>query len=148
MTARRTAIRLLRRATIAAALLTAACTYKTDFQGPGTLRINMPGSLPAPAVAAPEAPAPTPDGRFAGTGTLTSSVGSGCLRQRPFRSVTVTGNRVRYQGFRGTIDGNGFVRMQSGERFLYGFFNGPRFEGHYWQPHPDCTYDVMLTHQG
>ncbi|MBS0562257.1 MAG: hypothetical protein JSR21_19590 [Proteobacteria bacterium] len=138
----------MRAASVAAALLAAGCTYKTDLQGPGTLRVNMPGRLPAPAVAAPAAPVPTPDGRFSGTGTLTASAGSGCQRTRPFNNVVVSGNRVRYQGFRGTIDANGFARLQSGERFLYGFFNGPRFEGHYWQPHPDCTYDVVLTHQG
>jgi hypothetical protein len=130
-------------------LLAAGCSVKTDLQGNSAVRINpLPGRLPAPTAAAPAAPTPVPDGRFSGTGTLTASVASGCQRQRPFNNLVVSGTRVRWQGFRGTIDQTGFARLQSGDRFLYGFFDGPRFAGHYCQPHPDCTWDVVLTHQG
>jgi hypothetical protein len=62
--------------------------------------------------------------------------------------MTVTGDRVRYQGFRGTIQSDGFVTMQAGSRFLYGFFDSTQFTGHLWQPHPACTYDIVLTHGG
>ena len=128
----------------------AGCTATTNGVS-SSVTIHMPGTIPPTAqVPPPPAPpsGPPPSGRFSGTGTLASSAGSGCRRQIPIAGMTVTGDRVRYQGFRGTIQPDGFVRMQAGSRFLYGFFDSDRFTGHLWQPHPECTYDLVLTHAG
>jgi hypothetical protein len=131
-------------------LAAAGCTAKMGDVNSG-LTIHVPGTIPATAqVPRPPAPpsGPPPSGAFSGTATLASSAGSGCRRQLPITGLTVTGDRVRYQGFRGAIQPDGFVRMQAGSRFLYGFFDDTRFTGHLWQPHPECTYDLVLAHAG
>jgi hypothetical protein len=130
--------------------LAAGCTATTNGIGPG-LTIHVPGTIPATAqVQRPPAPpsGPPASGRFAGTATLASNFGNGCRRQLPIAGMTVAGDRVRYQGFRGTVQPDGFVRMQAGSRYLYGFFDTTTFTGHLWQPHPECTYDIALTHVG
>ena len=128
-----------------ACLCMAGCTYETNLQGPGTLTVRTPGTLPPVRQPPPAPAAPPQSGVFEGSGPLSSSAGSGCRREIPVRNFVVTGNRVRFQGFRGTIQPDSFVQMQAGERFLYGYFDGERFTGHFWQPHPDCTYDLVLT---
>jgi hypothetical protein len=60
----------------------------------------------------------------------------------------VTGDRVRFQGFRGTIRPDGFLQMQAGSSFITGNFDGGRFVGSSWRPHPACTYDLVLNHLG
>ncbi len=135
------------------ALAAAGCTMKTDGST-STVSVNMPGSVPAHpaitpgAIAAASASGPPPSGRFSGTGRLTSSAGSGCRNEITISPMIVSGNQVRYQGFRGTIEGGTFVRMQSGGAFIYGIFDGDRFTGHLWRPHPQCTYDLALSHVG
>ncbi len=135
---------------IALGLAASGCTATTDGAS-SAITIHMPGRIP-PTAAIPPRPSlpsgPPPSGRFSGTGTLANSAGSGCRRQIPMAGMVVTGTRVRYQGFRGTIQPDGFVRMQAGDRHLYGFFDSTQFTGHLWQPHPECTYDVILTHAG
>ncbi len=91
---------------------------------------------------------PPPSGNFAGTGHLSSSAGSGCRPEIRISHFVVDGNRVRYQGFRGTIQGGSFVQMQQGSSFVSGIFDGDRFTGHLWRPHPECTYDLALMHVG
>ena len=60
----------------------------------------------------------------------------------------MTGDRVRFLSFRGTIQPDGYLQMQAGESFLSGSFDGGRFIGSYWRPHPSCTYDMELNHVG
>ncbi len=143
-----TARTIARAAPMLAALLASACTFTTDFNGPGTLAVRRPGTLPPVTAPRPVQPAPPPNGTFAGIGTLTSSVGGACRRQMPIRNMVVNGQQVRMLNFRGTIQPDSFLMMQANGRFLYGYFNGPRFVGHYWQPAPDCTYDLVLAHTG
>ena len=148
---RRVVARLACLAAVAAGLAGAGCTYTTttNTTGPGTLTVRMPGTLPAVA-SPPQGPiTPPPSGIFAGVGTLSSSPGGRCSWEIPINHFVVTGNRIRYQGFRGTIQPpDTFLQMQAGNRFIYGYFDGGRFVGHYWQPHPECTYDLVLTHAG
>jgi len=142
------AFRLSRSAAVMVCLAGAACTFTTNGTNPGTLTVRMPGTLPPVTTPPQRSAAPPPSGTFAGVGTLSNSVGSGCRRQIPIGHFVVTGSRVRFQGFRGTIQPDTYLEMQAGSRFVYGYFDGGRFVGHYWQPHPDCTYDLVLDHVG
>ncbi len=137
-----------RAAALLLALAGAGCTVAAGGGAPTTVTVRMPGTLPPPAQPPSPQAAPPLGGSFAGTATLSSSAGSGCRRQMPISHFVVTGDRVRYQGFRGTIGSDGAVQMQAGGRFLYGSFDGGRFVGHYWQPHPECTYDLVLNRTG
>jgi hypothetical protein len=38
--------------------------------------------------------------------------------------------------------------MQAGSSFITGSFDGGRFIGSFWRPHPACTYYLMLNHVG
>ncbi len=112
------------------------------------------GTLPAPAqtpppLAAPSPPAPPPSGTFAGVAQLNSSPGKPHADAR-FQSetFTVTGDQVRFHGFRGTIQPGGHLEMQAGGNFISGNFDGGRFVGSFWRPHPACTYDLLLNHVG
>ncbi len=132
-----------------AGLMLGGCSYTVGGPNHGAMTVRVPGTLPAVTAPRPAAPVgPPPSGRFEGVGRLSNSAGSGCRLQIPIRNFVVTGNQVRYLGFRGTIGADGFVQMQAGGRFLYGYFDGGHFAGHYWQPHPACTYDLTLDHAG
>jgi hypothetical protein len=141
--------RKIRSASILLALAFAGCTATTNGST-STFTLNMPGSIPAHAriTPAPMVNGPPPDGTFAGVARLSNSAGSGCRSEMRIDGMVVTGNRVRFQGFRGPITPDGFVNLQAGNRFLYGAFDGPSFVGHLWQPHPACTYDIVLSHAG
>jgi hypothetical protein len=141
--------RLARAATILLCMAGAACTYTTNGSGPGTLVVRTPGTLP-PVTSPPaqQPAAPPSSGTFQGIGQLNRDLASGCRAQIPIRNFVVTGNQVRYLGFRGTIQRDSFLQMQAGSGFIYGYFDGDRFVGHYWRPHPACTYDLTLDHAG
>ena len=87
------------------ALAGSGCTMTSSGTGPGTVTVRQPGSLPAapPPPTAPSPPAPPLNGTFAGVAQLSSNVSSsvGCTREVQIRSFTVTGDRARFQGFRG-----------------------------------------------
>lgn len=128
------------------------CTMTSSQTGPGTVTVRQPGSLPAPPPqqAAPIPPAPPLNGTFAGVAQLSSapSASIGCTREVQIRSFTVNGDRVRFQGFRGTIQPDGSVQMQAGPSYITGNFDGGRFVGSLWRPQPSCTYDMVLNHVG
>jgi hypothetical protein len=150
MTARQSQAILARLMALAVLAPCVACTYVTSTtnSAPGAMTMRFPGTLP-PVASPPQSPgAPPPDGRFEGTATLSSNFGHGCRQQVPVRNFVVSGNTVRAQGFRGRIQPDSFVQLQSGDRFIYGYFDGGRFVGHFWQGHPDCTYDLVLNHVG
>ena len=134
------------------ALAAAGCTMTSTGAGPGTVTVRQPGSLPAPPPqqATPSPPAPPLNGTFAGVAQLSSNVSSsvGCTREVQIRSFTVTGDRARFQGFRGIIEPDGSLRMQAGPSFISGNFDGGRFVGSFWRPQPSCTYDLVLNHVG
>lgn len=131
-------------------LVGSGCTYTTDGMSPGSVTFRQPGTLPSLATSPPSqaSPTPPPDGTFAGAAQLSSSPGSLCRREIPIRNFMVTGNRVRFQGFRGTIQPDMSVEMQAGGSFLYGSFDGGRFIGSFWRPHPACSYILLLDHVG
>ncbi|HME25134.1 MAG TPA: hypothetical protein VKI44_28045 [Acetobacteraceae bacterium] len=152
---RRVRSRLLRLPIVLIGLAGAGCTITTTptGTGPTAITVRQPGTLPAPATVAPSQvapgpPAPPPNGTFAGVAQLTSSPASGCRREVPIRNFVVSGDRVRFQGFRGTIQPDGSLEMQAGSAFVSGNFDGGRFVGSFWRPHPACTYDLVLDHVG
>jgi hypothetical protein len=135
------------------ALVGSGCTMTSDATSPNTVTVRQPGTLPAPAQtppppAAPSPPAPPPSGTFAGVGRLNNTPSSGCRREVAINGFVVTGSRVRFQGFRGTVQPDGSLEMQAARSFISGNFDGGRFVGSYWQPHPGCTYDLDLNHVG
>ena len=144
--------RLSRLAVVLIGFAGSGCTMTSNGMNPGTVTIRQPGTLPPAATPPPEAtpspPAPPPSGNFAGIGRLSRSHGSGCRLQIQIRNFVVTGDRVRFLSFRGTIQPDGYLQMQAGESFLSGSFDGGRFIGSYWRPHPSCTYDMELNHVG
>jgi hypothetical protein len=153
MTEQESRRRLSRLAIVLIALAGSGCTMTTNATSPNTVTIRQPGTLPAPAqtpppLAAPSPPAPPPSGTFAGVAQLNSSPGSLCRRELPIQTFTVTGDQVRFHGFRGTIQPGGHLEMQAGGNFISGNFDGGRFVGSFWRPHPACTYDLLLNHVG
>jgi hypothetical protein len=138
-------------ALVLSGLAASGCTMTSSQSGPGTVTVRQPGSLPAPPPqAAPSPPAPPLNGAFAGVAKLSSnpSASMGCTSEVQIRSFTVNGDRVRFQGFRGTIQPDGSVQMQAGGSFISGNFDGGRFTGSFWRPQPSCTYDMVLNHVG
>ena len=134
-------------------LAVSGCTMTSNGMNPATVTIRQPGTLPRPpatqpAQAAPGPAAPPLSGTFAGVGQLGRNHGSGCRSQVQIQHFVVTGDRVRFQGFRGTIQPVGSLQMQAGESFISGSFDGGRFTGSYWRPHPSCIYDFVLNHAG
>lgn len=140
---------LTRLAIVFVGLVGSGCTYTSNGTGPGTLSIQLPGTLPAlTAQPPPASAAPPPNGTFAGIGQLSSSAGSGCRRQIQITNFVVMDGRVRFQGFRGTIGPDTYLTMQGHNAFLYGYFDGGRFIGSWWRPPPACSYNVVLDHLG
>jgi hypothetical protein len=138
-----------RGAVIALGIVVSGCTVTSNGMTPNSVTIRTPGTLPnIPTASTPGTPVPPPSGTFSGVAQLSSSPSSGCRRELAVRNFVVTGNNVRFQAFRGTIQPDGYLEMQAGNRFLYGTFNGGRFIGSLWQPHPNCTYSIALNHEG
>jgi hypothetical protein len=144
-------LHLSRAAIVLIGLVGSGCTMTSNGMNPG-VTIRQPGTLPPaatpPPEAAPSPPAPPLSGNFTGIGRLSRSHGSGCRLEIQIRNFVVTGDRVRFLSFRGTIQPDGSLQMQAGESFMTGSFDGGRFTGSYWRPHPSCTYDFVLNHQG
>jgi hypothetical protein len=143
---------LSRLAIVVLALAGSGCTMTSNGMNPGTVTIRQPGTLPPaaapPPEAAPSPPAPPLSGNFTGVGRLSRNHGSGCRLEIQIRNFVVTGDRVRFLSFRGTIQPDGYLQMQAGQSFISGSFDGGRFIGSYWRPHPSCTYDFVLNHVG
>jgi hypothetical protein len=139
---------------IAVSLAGAGCTYKSDgIGGPGTLTVNRPGTLPSPPppsqpTAPPDAVTPPPSGQYEGVAQIRANPGGACRRQFPVRNFFVTGDRVRFEAFRGRIQPDMSVRLQGGNSVIQGSFDGGNFTGRLWRPQPSCTYDIVLTHIG
>ena len=129
------------------------CTYTTDLSAPGTLAVQPLGALPSlpppasrPAVTDPiELP---PSGTYEGTAIAVNNPGGGCTRLIQIRRFVVSGDRVRYLAFRGTIQESRHLRMQAGHNFIHGDFEGSRFVGRFWRRQPSCIYHLELDHVG
>jgi hypothetical protein len=141
---------LSRGAVVGLGIVISGCTVTSNGMTPASVTIRTPGTLPTIPTASPPGttPSPPPSGTFSGVAQLSSTPNSGCRRQLAVRNFVVTGNSVRFQAFRGTIQPDGYLEMQASNRFLYGTFYGTRFIGSLWQPHPGCTYSIALNHEG
>jgi hypothetical protein len=142
-------------AIVTVSVAVAGCTYKSDgVGGPGTLTVNRPGTLPSPPPPSQPPPAPgdavtpPPDGRYEGVAHIRTNPGGACRHQFQVRNFVVTGDRIRYEAFRGRIRPDMSVRLRGGNSFIQGSFDGGTFTGRLWRPQPSCTYDIVLTHIG
>jgi hypothetical protein len=136
-------------ASLVCAVMVAGCTYTTDSTGPGALAVQPLGTVPAvprpaPPPSADVPPGPPPSGMFSGIAHLTNRPATGCRREIDIDQFIVSGNRVRYMGFRGTIRPDLSVRLQSGQSYITGHFVDDRFVGQFWRPQPSCTYHLEL----
>ncbi len=65
----------------------------------------------------------------------------------PVVGFHVSGNRVRFGRFRGTIDGDDGLQMVYNQQWILGQFEGATFHGHvtFWgRQGPGCTYLLNL----
>ena len=80
------------------------------------------------ALPAPTAPV-NRDGNYMGTAAPLDTGGGLCLQTRKVGNFFVRGNRVRYGGFHGTIDGDNGLQMIYGSDWIIGQFEGATFHG-------------------
>ncbi len=131
----------------------------------GCTMIHQPGSQPTVLLHSPLGPPrvisggaenapparPTPQsavdrsGVYGGVATGTG--GAGCQRTKTVRDFRVSGDRVRWNGLRGTIAADGGLQMSSARTWIYGQFVGPVFQGMIteWGVHNfSCTFSMDL----
>ena len=144
-------------ATLAGALLVlglGGCIIHQTPDGDRTVTRTSPFRVTALPSAAPQPPpgfTGTPgqerpvDGQYAGVGRVLTNPGARCSSEIPISGWQVSGDQVRFQGFRGTIQPDGSLRMQAGPNFIVGTFFGSHFSGHFWRPQPDCTFLLTLN---
>jgi len=131
-------------AAVGIGLACGGCTITAQGVSPTTVTMQRPGALPALPPPPPAPPAPAIDGVYEGTGTLSGNPGGACRTDFAIRNFVVTGDRVRFQSFRGRIQPDQFLQMQAGVSFIHGSFDGGTFTGRLWRPQPSCTYDIAL----
>jgi hypothetical protein len=132
-------------------LAAAGCSYKTTGNEPGTLTVNNPLRLPAsPAPARPAEgaaaalPALPRSGTYAGFAFATANPGGLCSTRLRIDRFFVNGDRVVFGAFRGTIQPDGNLRMQVGPSYVFGRFQGDRFEGQFRRAGPNCPFRIEL----
>ena len=135
---------------------------------PGTLTVDMPGrlpettgldasgspdALPPPAGLEPaafaRAPGPVPagppvSGPYQGQGVGLNDPGGFCQSRIRIDNWVVSGNRVSFGAFNGTIAPDGSLTMQVGQSYIYGRFIGSHFAGRFSARQPSCAYSLML----
>jgi hypothetical protein len=128
----------------------------------GPVALNAPpppsGGLAAPPPNLMPAQPPVAAGSINLNGTYSGSMnvlvtnGNQCQSSTPVRDFTVADHRVRFGGFRGTIQANGGLQMTYGGIWIIGQFNGPSFHGQVNFPgrfdSPGCTYLMDLQRTG
>jgi hypothetical protein len=116
---------------------------QANVPGAGPVPLNAPaqgpsGNLPPPSNLVPPpagSPLPVPgaaadhSGNYSGVADVLSSGGGQCWYNHEVTNFRVNGNRVRFGGFRGTIDANGGVQMVRGNTWITGQFSGSQFTG-------------------
>ncbi len=101
----------------------------------------MPGAAPSPAQPVSR------NGTFTGSANLMSSYGNMCQETVRVVGFRVSGNRVRFGRFHGTIDSNDGLQMVSNQQWIVGQFEGATFHGQvtFWtREGPGCTYVLSL----
>jgi hypothetical protein len=129
--------------------------------GPVTLNTAPPppsGGLAAPPqnLEPPQAAAQTTpislDGSYTGSMAVLVSNGNQCQNSTPVHGFRVTGNRVRFGGFRGTIQPDGSLQMTYGDIWIIGRFEATSFKGQANFPGPfdgpGCAYLMNLQRTG
>lgn len=150
--------------------LVSACTAIYQGGGPPTVLVSSPFGPPRvvsggtpnlppggnlampPANMEPVQPAAVPAGSrsgvYSGVATVLDTGGGVCLQNQTVRGFRVSGNKVRWGGFRGTIAPDNGVQMVFGTTWIYGQFVGDAFQGELTQwgnfNNPGCTYMMEL----
>lgn len=70
---------------------------------------------------------------------------SDCTDLAIHRSLTVSGRRVRFFAFTGTVAPDGQVVMQAGDKWISGRFSGRSFVGVLLRRFPACAWSLRLT---
>jgi hypothetical protein len=132
-------------------LLMTACTYTETGGAPGRLTIDDPFALPGqpalqavgdanvPASAFPQS------GTYAGLATATGDPGGLCSSPLRIDRFFVEGDRVVFGAFRGRIQADGALKMQVGPSYIFGRFQGNRFDGQFYRAGPTCPYRIALN---
>ena len=153
-----------RASVIVGLLLLTSCTVQMSRTPGGGMtvthmEVRQPGSAPRTILPSqPAAPAPpfTPgslDGVYSGIASQLGTAGGRCLTDQKVTNFRVSGDTVRWGGFRGTIDRNGGVQIVHGRDWLYGEFIGTQFSGVLERTgiggigsrqNPGCSYRLLL----
>jgi hypothetical protein len=158
------------RASVIVGLLLASCTMQMN-QTPGGgmavthLELRQPGFAPMtiqpsqPATPPPSSALSSPpvmpgslDGVYSGIASPLGAGGGRCLTDQKITDFRVSGNSVRWGGFRGTIDRSRGVQIPYGGDWLFGEFIGTQFSGVLQRTgtgssrtmRPGCTYRLLL----
>ena len=152
------------RASAIVALLLTSCTMQMSRTPGGGMtvthmEVRQPGSAPRtilPSQPAAQAPPFVPgsvDGIYSGTARPLGTAGGRCLADQTVTNFRVSGNSVRWGGFRGNIDRNGGVQITHGRDWLYGEFIGTQFSGVLERTgiggigsrqNPGCSYRLLM----
>ncbi len=130
------------------------CQYRGPVGGPGTTTVTLPLAIPPPLPSPPGVPAlpppgvgthvPPAQGEYAGTAKALTNPGQRCANTVRITQWQVQGDQVSYRSFQGKIAPDGGLRMQFGDAYIIGTFNGSHFAGRYWRPQPGCTYVIAV----
>jgi hypothetical protein len=132
-------------------LLVTACTYTETGGAPGRLTVDDPFALPGQAALLADANVNAPasalpqSGTYAGLATATGDPGGLCSSPLRIERFFVDGDRVVFGAFRGRIQPDGSLKMQVGPSYIYGGFQGNRFEGQFYRAGPTCPYSIALN---
>jgi hypothetical protein len=85
------------------------------------------------------------DGNYRGDGRLVRNPGGTCQTGMPVYGMQVSGDRVHFGSFNGTIQPNGVVEMDYGKNWVIGRFDGPHFIGRWIAP--ACSYELTLNRE-
>ena len=143
--------------------LAVGCLFLVTCSGSPSMTPNTSAATPSPAAPSatnPSAPAhpQTIDrsGNYAGTAQPMNTGGGACIRPLRVTNFRVSGDSVRFGGFRGTIDSAGGLQMAHSEQWIVGQFEGTTFHGQLTLPPqrrfrtigPDCSYVLSLDRIG
>ncbi len=91
------------------------------------------------------------DGVYAGVAVPLNTGGGLCIRNQTIAGFTVHGDAVRWGRFRGRIENDG-LQMVNGNTWVFGQFDGPRFNGQISangpRGRPGCTFMMTLEKTG
>ena len=168
-----TSRRLYRGAGLAISLLTASCTTVMTPGAPPTVIQSTPfgstivsqgGQMSPPGGSLAQPPSNlTPDdasapvtqggrnGTYSGVAVPLTTAGGLCIQNQTVDNFIVKGDTVRWGRFRGRIR-NGDLQMVNGNTWVFGQFDGPRFNGQITangrMGTPGCTFMMTLEKTG